>query len=491
MIHTRQLGAGVLFLLYAVFMPACSGKVRQPDNDKSSGRPNIVIFIGDDLGVDDTGPYGNKVVRTPHLDKLSRESLLFSRAFAGSPTCGPSRSTLFTGLLPFRHGAHGNHSVVREHTRSLVQYLQPLGYRVVIAGKLHVGPQDVFSFERISGTNVPEPGFEKKPGLHYDLNMGPVDTWLSQQESDKPFLLIVADHSPHVIWPEESTYTAGEIDVPSVHIDTEKTRTARSRYYEDITKMDNNVGKLLHSLDQHNLSRNTMFVFTADQGPQWPFAKWSLYDDGIQVPMMIRWPGQTSAGSRTGALISQADLLPTFVEIAGGEAPQQIDGQSFLKVIRGETATHREMVFASHTGDRLMNRSPSRMLRTDRYKYIFNLAPENVYHTHMDKARDHDGGREYWSSWIEKAETDPHAASVLKRYHHHPAEELYDVETDPDEVNNLAADPAYKQMIEDYRAKMSAWRQAQGDSETGPEVIAPEGDVAKKKKPGAPYVFLE
>lgn len=491
MIPTTQFRSGVLFLLYAVFMPACSGKVGHVDSDKSSGPPNIVIFIGDDLGVDDIAPYGNKVVRTPHLDKLSRESLLFSRAFAGSPTCGPSRSTLFTGLLPFRHGAHGNHSVVRAHTRSLVQYLQPLGYQVVIAGKLHVGPEEVFSFKRISGTNVPEAGFEKKPGLHYDLNMSPVDKWLSQQGSDEPFLLIVADHSPHVIWPEESTYRTRELDVPSVHIDTEETRKARARYYEDITKMDDNVGKLLHSLDEYNLSRNTIFIFTADQGPQWPFAKWSLYDDGIRVPMMIRWPGQVSANSRTGALVSQADLLPTLVEIAGGEAPEQIDGRSFLKVITRETDSHREMVFASHTGDGLMNRSPSRMLRTDRYKYILNLAPENSYHTHMDKATDHNGGREYWTSWVARAKTDPHAAAVLRRYHHHPAEELYDLAADPHEVNNLAADPAYNQMIEDYRKKMAAWRQAQGDFETGPEEIATEGVIDRAKKPAAPYVFVD
>lgn len=234
-----------------------------------------------------------------------------------------------------------------------------------------------------------------------------------------------------------------------------------------------------------------MVIFTADQGPQWPFAKWSLYEDGIRVPMMVRWPGKVREGSRTDALVSQVDLLPTFVEIAGGTAPTTIDGQSFLKVLRGETGKHREIVFATHTGDMMMNRSPSRMLRTDRYKYILNLAPENVYHTHMDKAKDHNGGREYWSSWIEKAEKDKSAAAVLQRYHHHPAEELYDLETDPHETHNLAADPKYAKMLEDYRNKMTAWRQQQGDSETGPEEIKPETKTANGKKPVAPYVFLD
>lgn len=477
--------AAVLLMLW--FQPGCAPN-RQSTGDAVAARPNIVIFIGDDLCIVDIGPYGNKVVRTPNLDKLAGESLLFTHAFAGSPTCGPSRSTLFTGLLPFRHGAHGNHSAVRENTRSLVQYLQPLGYKVAIAGKLHVGPEEVFAFERVSHTNVPEPGFEEKPGLHYDLDMGPVDTWLSKQQGNGPFLLIVADHSPHVVWPEKSEYDPEAIDIPAIHIDTEETRRARARYYQDITKMDDNVGKLLRSLDEHALSDNTMLMFTADQGPQWPFAKWSLYDDGIRVPMLIRWPGQVKAGGHTGALISHADVLPTLVEIAGGQAPTGIDGQSFLDVITSETDKHRDVVFATHTGDGMMNRSPARMLRTMQYKYILNLAPEVVYHTHMDKATDHDGGREYWSSWIEKAKTDKHAATVLQRYHHHPAEELYDVENDHDELNNLADDPAYKTVIADFRKQMAAWRKAQADSETGPEEIKPESG---KKKPTAPYVFLD
>lgn len=453
-------------------------------------RPNIVIFVGDDLGADDVGPYGNKVVKTPNLDQFSNEGLLFTHAFAGSPTCSPSRSTLFTGLLPFRHGAHGNHSGVREDVKSLVHYLQPLGYRVAIAGKLHVGPENVFPFERIGGTNVPEPGFEEKPGLNFDLNLKPVDKWLSGLRKDQPFLLIVTDHSPHVIWPEKSSYKPDEIDIPSIHVDTEETRVSRARYYEDITKMDRNVGEMLRSLDKYDYSRNTMVVFTADQGPQWPFAKWSLYDDGVQVPMIIRWPGQVAANTRTDALVSLADVLPTFVEIAGGKAPADIDGQSFLKLIRGETSIHREMVFASHTGDGMMNRSPSRMLRTKRYKYILNLAPENIYHTHMDNAKDHDGGREYWNSWVEKSRKDKHAAAVLNRYHHHPAAELYDLVADPEERNNLAADVKYRKLLEKFSATLAAWRRDQGDFETGPEKLALTPRV-KGAKPIAPYVFLD
>jgi N-sulfoglucosamine sulfohydrolase len=482
-----------IIFLWAWAFIGCSGN-KQPvsANEQAGQKPNIIIFIGDDLGVTDIGPYGNKIIKTPHLDRLAKESMLFTRTFAGSPTCGPSRSTLLTGLFPFRHGAHGNHSGVKENTRSLVQYMQPLGYRVAIAGKYHIGPEEIFAFERIAGTNVPEPGFEKKPGLNYDLQMRPVDTWLSQQKKTKqPFLLIVADHSPHVIWPEKSSYHPAEVDMPSFHIDTEATRKARARYYEDITKMDGNVGKLLQSLDTHQLANNTLVVFTADQGPQFPFAKWSLYDYGIRTPMLIRWPGQVKPQSQTDALISHADLLPTLVEIAGGRKPENLDGQSFLEVLQDKKEKHREVVFASHTGDRQMNRSPARMLRTSRYKYILNLAPEEIYHTHIDKAKDHDGGREYWDSWVEKAKTDKQAAAVLQRYHHHPPEELYDLEADPEEIKNLAADLKYSETLVNFRGQLAAWRKQQGDFETGPEQLEKENTAVKKQKPVAPYVFLD
>jgi N-sulfoglucosamine sulfohydrolase len=478
-----------LWILGTLVMASCGKNKRLAGTSSPAKKPNIVLFIADDLAAEDIRPYGNQVVRTPHLDRLAGESLLFNQAFASSPTCGPSRSSLLTGLMPFRHGAHGNHSGVKEGTRSLVHYLQPLGYRVAIAGKLHVGPESVFPLARVSQTNVPEPGFEKKPGLNYDLAMAPVDAWLAAQTAGEPFLLVVADHSPHVIWPEKATYSPELVDIPARHIDTRDTRQSRARYYTDISKMDGNVGLLLQSLEKHGLAANTIVVFTADQGPQWPFAKWSLYDYGLQAPLLVRWPGQVKPATRTDALVSLTDLVPTFVEIAGGKAPAQLDGQSFLPLLHGRQQGQRQVVFATHTGDRLMNRAPARMLRTNRYKYIMNLAPEITYTTHMDKAKDHDGGREYWDSWVEKAKTDPRAARVLQRYHHRPAEELYDIVADPQEMQNLAAEPQHAARLKDFRLQLAAWRSQQGDTETGPEKL--DSAPVKPGKPVAPYVFLD
>lgn len=431
-------------------------------------RPNIVLFVADDLGWSDTGPYGNKVVRTPNLDALAKESLRFTRAFAGSPTCVPSRAVFFTGMMPFRNGAHANHSVCKAGVRSLPHYFQELGYRVALAGKTHIRPNAVFPFEQVVRSNVPEPGYEKKPGLRMDLGTAAVEQWIAKQTPDKPFALAVCDHSPHVIWPEKAEYDPAAVDIPPIHIDTPETRKARARYYTDVTKMDRNLGIVMACLKKHGLLDNTIFLFTSDQGPQWPFAKWSLYDDGMRVPLLVRWPRHVKPGT-TDAMVSLCDTVSTLLAAVEAKQPKGLDGTSFLPVLLGKSAKHRDEIYASHTGDGMMNRSPCRCVRTEKYKYILNLAPQIEYTTHMDRATDHDGGREYFPSWIEKAKSGPQAAAVLERYHHHPAEELFDLEADPRELHNLAADPAHAATVERLRARVAEWRKQQGDDRTGPE----------------------
>lgn len=469
-------------LLRTIFLLGLAAQVAaSPQTGMAQGRPNVVLFIADDLGVGDTEPYGNGVVRTPNLQALARESLRFTSAFAASPTCSPSRSSLYTGLYPFRAGAHANHTGVRDGAGSLVQYLRPLGYRVALAGKLHVGPREELPFELIAGTNRPEPGHEDDGNLWTDLALDPVEAWLDARTPAEPFLLVIADHSPHVHWPEQAEYRPSAVDVPPTHIDTPEYRVARARYYTDVEKMDRNVGRVMAMLDRYGLAENTMLVFTADQGPQWPFGKWGLYDDGVRTPLIVRWPGRVEGGESTDALVSLVDLLPTIVEAAGGAPPRTIDGRSFLTVLLDRAEEHRERVFATHTGDGTMNRSPSRMLRTRRHKYILNLAPEILYTTHMDRV----GAEGYWDSWREMSFRDEHAAAVLWRYHNRPAEELYDLVTDPGEQHNLAGDARHAETLEELRNLTVEWRRQQGDAETGPEDL----DHPDRREGVSPYIF--
>lgn len=441
----------------------------------ASVRPNILIFVSDDHSATDCGTYGFTDVRTPNIDRLAHEGMLFRNAFAASPTCMPSRAALYTGLMPFRNGAHANNlagqSQCREDVRSLPFYLKELGYRVAQAGKTHFGPKSVFPFERVPNSEIPEPGFEKNTALHMDLNLEAVEKWLGEVSTNEPFCLVVCDHSPHVIWTAKATYDPAAITIPTNHIDTPELRASRARYYTDITKMDTNLGRVLTSLERRGLTANTVLFYTSDQGAQWPFAKWSLYDQGIRVPFIVRWPGKVRPNATTGAMISLVDVLPTLIEIAGGTAPPTLDGKSFLGVLESKTQQHRDSIFATHSQDTGMNSSPMRCIRTAQYKYIYNLSPEIEYTTHMDKAKDHDGGREYWDSWVRKAESDPRAAAILKRYHWRPREELYDLATDPNEVNNLANNPAFAATRRELNERLVAWRKQQGDTKTGPDPV--------------------
>ncbi|MDB6028416.1 MAG: betC 3 [Verrucomicrobiales bacterium] len=441
----------------------------------SAPKPNLVLFVADDHTAADCGVYGNQEVRTPNIDRLARDGMLFRRAFAASPTCMPSRAALLTGLMPIRNGAHANNlqteSQCREGIRSLPHYLKELGYRVAQAGKTHFAPKSVFPFERVANSEVPEPGFENNRMLRMDLNVEAVDQWLGTVTNGQPFCLVVCDHSPHVIWSDKADYDPNAITVPPNHIDTPDTRKARARYYGEVTKMDANLGKVLASVEKHGFAENTVFVYTSDQGAQWPFSKWNLYDSGIHVPFIVRWPGETKSASTTDAMISLVDVLPTFMEIAGGKPSGNLDGRSFASVLIGKTNSHRDEIFATHSQDGSMNLCPMRCVRTARYKYILNLSPQNEYTTHIDKARDHDGGREYWPSWEATAKSDPRAAATVKRYHWRPREELYDVILDPFEVHNLAEDPAYADVKRDLEARLVTWRKGQGDNKTGPEPV--------------------
>jgi N-sulfoglucosamine sulfohydrolase len=427
-------------------------------------RPHIVLFVADDYSWHDCGPYGAAAagVRTPNLDRLAREGMTFRYAFCTSPTCGPSRASLYTGLMPFAHGAHANHSLVRDDVRTLPHYLAPLGYRVIIAGKTHIGPRAAFPFEYLSEANVPPPG--KDHVLWTDLDVGVIDRLVATHDrAVRPLCLVIGAHSPHVYWPDARGYDAATVPLPPYLLDTPETRAAAARYYTDVTHLDDQVGRVLASLEAHGYADETLFLFTADHGTQWPLAKWNLYDAGIRVPLLAWWPGRVPAGATTDALVSLVDVLPTLLDTAGERPPSELDGRSMLPLLLGGADRHRDVVFASHTGDGKMNCAPMRCARTSRYKYILNLAPQVPFTTHISEGMP-DDGLDYWQSWLRRAAVgDAAAIQLVDRYRHRPPEELYDVAVDPYELRNLAADPAHSAAPRELREAVSRWRVEQGE----------------------------
>ena len=418
--------------------------------------PHLVLFLADDHGAFDAGCYGNAMIRTPHLDRLAGEGLRFDRAYCASPSCTPSRSSIFTGLMPARNGAHPNHSSVRSGIRSLPHYLKPLGYRTILFGKNHVSPESAFPFEYIAG-RIPLSG----PNEGSALDTKALDQMLANHDSNRPLCLIVCSWSPHIPWPKNDGYHPQELVLPPASVDTPETRSALARYYSDVTQLDNRLGSCIASLERHGFTNNLLFAYASDHGAQWPFAKWNLYEAGIRVPLIVRWPGHIKPGRTTAAMVSLIDLLPTFIELGGGIAPEQIDGRSFAPLLSGQIDRHREELFTTHTGDGRINQTPMRAVRTDRYKYILNLQPGRVYQTHISRgvARD---GRDYWDSWLAASLDNPSARRVVASYEHRSAEEFYDLLRDPNEQRNIAhsMSPEIKRNL---RAKLTAWRLQQGE----------------------------
>lgn len=442
-------------------------------------RPNIVLYVADDLGTIDIGPYGNKSVKTPNLDKLAKESLLFNKAFATSPTCVPARSALFTAQYPHRNGSHVNRMPVHSDVKSIVQYFNKEGYQVAIAGKLHIGPQEVFAFDYIAGSNRREPGTEGLTGMFTDLYLKPVRAWLTKRTDPRPFVLIVADHSTHTTWPLNPIYSNADIRINPFHVDTDGTRKMLTRYYTDITKMDDNVGETMDMLKANNLENNTILIFTADQGPQLPFGKWTLYDYGVQVPLLMRWPQKIKADSSTDALVSHVDIIPTLLSLVHGKIPTDIDGRSFDFILENPKKNHREIVFATHNGDKMHDQSPTRMLRTKQFKYIVNLEPDGVVST----------GKKPLSGWKQKANSDTLAQSIVDRLNARPVEELYDLLNDPYELKNLASQKKYRAVLENFRNQMDVIRKDQGDIGNSWQEDLKKLPPNNKPNPLVPYIF--
>ena len=415
-------------------------------------RPNMVVFLTDDHSAGDSTVYGAPGAPTPNMQRLAQAGLAFDRAFVASPSCAPSRAALLTGLMPARNGAMANHSRPRAALKKLPAYLQELGYEVVAFGKVsHYRHTKDYGFDHFA-----------HDGFHDDEAVPAALRWLGERRGGKPLALFVGTNWPHVPWPDPpQDFDPAQVKPPPTFVDTPATREALARYFAAVSRMDSELGQVFDAAMQR-LGPNTLFLTTSDNGAQFPFGKWNLYDAGTRTPLIAVWPGVIRPGTRTDAMVSWVDILPTLVELAGGSAPADLDGRSFAAVLLGKSSAHRELIFTTHSRDGDMNVYPCRAVRSAAWKYIRNLRPEARHTTHIDKAQAGDG-KAYWDSWVARAATDPAAALTVQRYFTRPAEELYDLRVDPLEQHNLAADSRYAGSLASLRAALDGWMTAQGD----------------------------
>ncbi len=428
----------------------------------ASGRPNIFMIFTDDTPQRDHGCYGNKFVKTPNIDRFAREGMTFENMITPSPMCGPSRAALYTGLNPIRNGAHPNHSSCKPGTKSMPHYMAALGYRVILLGKQHVKPKESFPFEyrdEILG--------HKKHGKEIE--------GILANPGDKPLCIIMCHFETHWSFDlgrDTYKYDPNEVEIPPYLVDTPETREQRARYYSEIEFMDNAVGDVFKLLKKTGMDENTLTIYASDHGTHWPHEKWNLYDAGIKIPFVARWPGKIKPGTRTDALASLVDVVPTFIEMAGGNVPEVVakcggeplDGKSFLPVFMGESDEIQREIYAVMTYG-VTTVYPMRAIRTKTHKYIWNIDSHFEFPDYWATNLPRREQQEWvvWKSWLRKAQTDPVVAKLIEADLHRPPVELYDLQADPHELNNLAGDPANRALLSDLRKKLDAWMVRQGD----------------------------
>lgn len=423
--------------------------------NRSFENPNVVVIMADDLGTNELGCYGGKNIKTPNIDRLANEGVLFSNNYASATMSVPIRASLYTGLYPTRHGSYQNHKTSYSDLKSVTHYLPKTGYRVGRAGKQHTTPKSVYNFEEL-------PGFEIKSTsgtAHYSTDG--IEEFITRNE--EPYCLFVCSIHPHVPWtwgdPEE--IDINDIIMPPNAVDNNGTRELFRKYLAEIVALDEEVGAVLDILERTDQLENTLVIFLGEQGPQFPFGKWTCYRYGQHSAFIARYPEKIKKNSTSDALIQYEDILPTLVEFCEGEKVYEIDGFSFLDVMYGKRDEHREWTYGIHNNIPEGTAYPIRSIQDKRYKLIINLTPNiDYFEKHLMNVNN---DRSVWASWIKSAFISKVAKSLTSKYLRRPAVEFYDLKNDPWEMNNLANDHNYADRISIMKDELDKWMVQQGD----------------------------
>jgi N-sulfoglucosamine sulfohydrolase len=422
---------------------------------------NVLLIIADDQGRD-LGVYGNPVLRTPNLDRLAARGTLFTNAFATVSSCSPSRSVIYTGLYSHSNGMYGlAHDVHNQHllpsVRTLPQFLKDAGYRTGLVGKKHILPESALPFDEELAPEL--------PGNRDVAFMADEARKFISKSDGKPFLLIVGYSDPHRApqnfgntrtWPRvaRATYDPAKVIVPAHLPDLPEVRNDLAQYYESVSRLDSGIGLLLEVLRDTRHEGDTLVIYLSDNGRPFPGAKTTLYDEGIHLPLIVSSPAQSKRGVRNNAMVSWVDITPTILDWTRAAPPrkQQLAGRTILPILEQTDPPGWDRVFASHSFHEIQQYYPMRALRTREYAYIVNLAAPLEFAIAGDVASS--------PSWqaIAARPSVGLGARTVDAFLHRPAEELYDVRTDPAEVRNLAADPAHQAVLERMRADMAKFR---------------------------------
>ncbi len=365
-----QIVVAVAVLWFPAAAWADQDKTTKPD----ATRPNIVIVLADDLGYGDLACYGHQVIKTPNLDRLAGQGLRFTQGYSASAVCSPSRSAIMTGRTPYRNGVfnwipEGNEVHLRTSEITIATLLRRLGYATCHVGKWHLNgmfnspkqpqPND-HGYDWWLGTQNNAAPSHKNPknfvrngqpageinGFSAHIIVDEAINWLrKERDKGKPFLLSVWFHEPHL--PIES-----DPQFQNEYPDLVKSDPDKAQHHGNVTQLDSAFGKLMKALDDLQLAENTIVIFTSDNGPEGNGLtgrtrgstgglrgrKRAVYDGGIRVPFIVRWPGQVPAGKTSDQPVIGSDIFTTLCRLGGAKVPtdRPIDGTDFSPAFKGQ-----------------------------------------------------------------------------------------------------------------------------------------------------------
>jgi N-sulfoglucosamine sulfohydrolase len=468
---------------------------------------NIIFFIADDLG-DTLGCYGNSVVKTPNIDALAKDGVLFQQAYATTASCSASRSVIMTGIHNHANGQYG-HTQHENHFScfysiaplALPHVMRAQGYRTGLFGKNHVAPSCVIDYDvEIS---------ERGRNTHKLVDSA--KSFILEKDS-RPFLAYIACSDPHrgsklephnLLAPDtfgnlppnehyqgiqEVIYDPTSLPIPAFLPDTPECRAELTHYYQSVSRVDSGVGHLISFLKENQLYDKTLIIFTSDHGMAFAGGKTTVYEPGLKVPMIVRNPYQPKKVDTLSAFVSHTDITPTLLDFAGGldhkknapkqtldlkkfyaqhhlkpqdnsnNSPKSYHGHSWLNLLEGQSDPARNEIYASHTFHEIQMYYPMRTIRDAQYKLIWNIAHRLDYPFASDL-----WVSSTWQAQLQKGPQAPYGKRTVDEYLHRPAFELYDLNQDPNEIKNLANDPQYQSILKQYQSKIKTFQETTMD----------------------------
>lgn len=424
-------------------------------------RPNFILYITDDITADDLGCYGHPVIQTPHLDQMAREGLLFTRAILTASSCSPSRCSLITGRYPHNTGAPELHTELPEVQPLFPEKLREAGYYTVLSGKHHMGPNANPAFEEIRQGQGP----------------GGQEEWvdiLRNRPKDRPFFFWFASADAHRGWQIDDIgphYDPADVIVPPYMVDTPETRQDLAGYYHEVSRSDRYAGRLRQELERQGIAENTYLIYISDNGRPFPRDKTRMYESGIRSPLIVWAPGRIAQGVSDSLVSVNLDLGPTFLELAGVPVDPRMQGVSLTPILGNPSAVVRDFAFAEQNWH--VYQAHQRLVRHGDWSYIRNAWPD-LRAMSVESSPSTPSGAALWHA-LDEGTLSEHQKDIFLTPR--PSEELYRVDRDPHQLENLADHEEYQETLTLLRLALDQWGSQTGDT-------VPDNPTPDREQPG-------